>query len=336
VSTFSRHKRQWILAFRIVSTVLALLYVGWKLYERQDEMERMWVSGWGGFRIGMLVLVSVMMLLNYALEAQKWRLILKPFYEVMPLVRAMVAVFAGMAAGIFTPNRIGEYAGRILFLKEGKRVEAIVATFVDRICQLMVTLVTGFAAFGVLIWNDAGLASELLKDPGVRLLFVIVASAMTVTIGLFLLAPGRLAGWMPGSWNKAGWVRKMRFAMQHLPWPLVRRVLALSFLRYAVFSTQYVILMLAFGYTLSDGILAAYCMVALIFLGKSVLPVMGIFELGVRESVAILVMSYYGVDAVCAFSSTFLLYMVNILLPTLLGVFALQGIRGQGPEAGDQ
>ncbi|MEM0999279.1 MAG: lysylphosphatidylglycerol synthase transmembrane domain-containing protein [Bacteroidota bacterium] len=327
MTTFSRHRRQWILAFRIVSTVLALVYVGWKLYDRRAEMERMWGSGWEGSRMALLGVVIGLMGLNYALEAQKWRIILKPFYAVLSLGKSVVAVFAGMAAGVFTPNRIGEYAGRILFLAEGRRVEAIVATFIDRICQLLVTLVTGFAAFGGLIWRDAGVAGALLQDPGVRLLFVIFTLAMTVFIGLFLAAPGRLAGLLPGAWSKSEWVRKLKYAMEHLPWRLVRRVLGLSFLRYMVFSSQYVLLMLAFGYQVEDGLLLAYCMVALIFLGKSVLPVMGIFELGVRESVAILVMSYYGVDPVCAFSSTFLLYLINILLPTLIGVVALQRIE---------
>lgn len=322
-----RHTRRWIVLFRLVATAMALAYVGWKLYDRQAELHRMWMEGWTLPRLALLVLVIALMLVNYAMEARKWQLIISPFYQGMSLSRAFVAVLAGMAAGVFTPNRIGEYAGRILFLREGRRVEAIVATFVDRICQLLVTLLTGFAAFGYLLISDRGLAGALLEDPGIRLIFVIVAVAMSVVVGLFLLAPATLARWIPGAWNKAGWVRKMRFALEHLEWSLVRKVLGLSLLRYFVFASQYVLLMLAFGYGIADGILLAYAMVALIFLGKSVLPVMGIFELGVRESVALLVMSYYGVGEVCAFSSTFLLYLVNILLPTLLGVWALQRIR---------
>ncbi|HHG83536.1 MAG TPA: hypothetical protein ENJ82_02205, partial [Bacteroidetes bacterium] len=242
----------WIRMFRIISTLLALAYVGWKLYDRQAELQGMWVAGWDLARIGLVILVVLLMFANYAVEARKWQLIISPFYQGMSLLRAFVAVLAGMAAGIYTPNRIGEYAGRILFLREGKRVEAIVATFVDRICQLLVTLLTGFAAFGFLLLSDAGLAGALLQDSGVRLIFVIVTIAMSLAVGLFLLAPATLARIIPGSWNKASWIRKMRFALEHLEWPLVRKVLALSLFRYFIFSSQYVLFMLAFGYSISD------------------------------------------------------------------------------------
>jgi uncharacterized membrane protein YbhN (UPF0104 family) len=83
-----------------------------------------------------------------------------------------------------------------------------------------------------------------------------------------------------------------------------------------------VLLMYAFGYT--GGLGLGLGIVALIFFGKSVLPVMGIFELGVRETVAVLVMGVFALSKPMAVSSTFVLYVLNILLPTLLGILAVQ------------
>lgn len=306
--------------------MLAVAYVVWKMASKWDEFLSMWAEPWTAAQWALLILSTLLMPLNYALESQKWRLMVRPFYPSLRLLPATIAVFAGMAAGIFTPNRIGEYAGRILFLKEGKRVEAIIATFVDRICQLFVTLICGLLALGALfLLADRSYSLAILGDPISEGIFIFLSIVLGTFTLLLLLVPKKFAAMIPAKWNRAAWVRKTRFALQSLDIKLVIKVMGLALLRYFVFSSQYVLLMYAFQY--QGGWAEAYTMVALIFLGKSVLPVMGIFELGVRESVALLVMTAFAVGEATVLGSTLMLYLVNILLPTLLGVVAMQRIK---------
>jgi uncharacterized membrane protein YbhN (UPF0104 family) len=320
------NRKQWLLIFRIAVTLLAVAYVVWKMAAKWDEFLVMFARPWTALQWTLLATSMLLMPLNYALESQKWRLMVRPFYPSLRLFPATIAVFAGMAAGIFTPNRIGEYAGRILFLKEGKRVEAVIATFVDRICQLFVTLVCGLLALGaLLILADPGLPAKILGDPISQGIFIFLSVVLGGMALLLVIAPRRLATLIPARWNRATWIRKTRFALQNLDLRVVLKVLGLALLRYFVFSSQYVLLMYAFEY--QGPAMEAYAMVALIFLGKSVLPVMGIFELGVRESVALLVMTAFGAAEATALGSTLMLYLVNILLPTLLGVIAMQRVK---------
>ncbi len=319
-------RKQWLTLFRVAVTLLAVAYVAWKMADKWPEFLGMFQRRWSAGEWALLVLSTLLMPLNYALESQKWRLMVRPFYPTLKLFPATVAVFAGMAAGIFTPNRIGEYAGRILFLKEGKRVEAIIATFVDRICQLLVTLVCGLLALGGLVLlADRRYASKLLIEPISQGIFIFICVVLGGLTLLVLLAPKRFAGMIPSRWNKAVWVRKTRFALQNLELGLILQVLGLALLRYFVFSSQYVLLMYAFQY--QGSMAEAYVMVALIFLGKSILPVMGALELGVRESVALVVMTTFAVAEATVLGSTLMLYLVNLLLPTLLGVIAMQRIK---------
>lgn len=307
-------------------SLAAIGYVCWKMASKWTALAEMFATPWSAAQWVLLSLSVALMPVNYALESQKWRLMVRPFYPGLGLWQATVAVFAGMAAGIFTPNRIGEYAGRIVFLKEGRRWEAIVATFVDRICQLLVTLLGGLLALGALVLlYDPELPAAILGDPFSRGIFLFLSIVLGIATMALLLAPKRLAMLIPGKWNKATWIRKTRFALQNLPMALMARVSGLALLRYAVFSSQYLLLMYAFHY--DGGIAAGYMMIALVFLGKSVLPVMGIFELGVRESVALLIMTAFAQAEATALGSTLLLYLVNILLPTLLGVIAMQRVR---------
>jgi uncharacterized membrane protein YbhN (UPF0104 family) len=324
-----KRPKPWLQLFKVAVTLLAIAYVGWKVSEKWDVMVTMWAVPWSQLQWCSFVFSILLMPLNYGLEAQKWRLMVRPFYPELKPLPATLAVFAGMAAGVFTPNRIGEYAGRILFLKEGKRIEAIMATFVDRICQLFVTLLTGLLAL-LALWllADRHLPEQILGDPVSQGVFLFLSIVLGGISFVMLVIPRRFAALIPVRWNRAAWVRKARFALQNLEMRLVGKVLGLAAIRYFVFSFQYVLLMYAFGY--EGSMVEGFWMVSLIFLGKSVLPVMGILELGAREAVALVVMTAFGAAEATAIGSTLVLYFINILLPTLLGVVALQRVKENG------
>ena len=57
------------------------------------------------------------MCLNWSIEAIKWRLLIKKMQPIT-FIEALKGVLSGVAVGTFTPNRIGEFGGRILYLKE--------------------------------------------------------------------------------------------------------------------------------------------------------------------------------------------------------------------------
>ena len=103
-------------------------------------------------------------------------------------------------------------------------------------------------------------------------------------------------------------------------------VYGLSGLRYLTFTLQYVLLLPVFGYSQSFGL--AVVLIWIIFLIKSVIPSISLAELGIRESVAIAVMSAVGIAAITAAGSTFLLYLFNIALPALVGIRYIQNMKG--------
>src|SRR3546814_20428702 len=54
---------------------------------------------------------------------------------------------AGLTLAIFTPNRVGEYGGRILYLERGNRVKGAFAMWVGAFSQMLVTNVIRAGAF---------------------------------------------------------------------------------------------------------------------------------------------------------------------------------------------
>ncbi|MEM6263500.1 MAG: hypothetical protein AAGI38_13390 [Bacteroidota bacterium] len=65
-------------------------------------------------------------------------------------------------------------------------------------------------------------------------------------------------------------------------------------------------------------------MIGLIFFAKSLVPSVALTELGIRESIALTVMGLFDVSPITAFTSTFVLYILNLILPAIAGLIGVQ------------
>ena len=97
------------------------------------------------FVILLVAIVFFLMILNWMIEAQKWKYLIQ-FEEPVSFARAFRGVLTGTAISFFTPNRVGEFAGRILVLKPEHRIRGALATLVGSVSQLLVTILTGLLA----------------------------------------------------------------------------------------------------------------------------------------------------------------------------------------------
>jgi len=332
-----RNRKILVFIFKAGISAAALAYTWYLLKEDSGDD-----AGPGGSRISVLfdipasgipaIVISFLLLgANLGIEAWKWRLLLGRLYPGLTWRSAVGAIFAGMTTGMFTPNRIGEYAGRVIFLPQGKKLEAILLTFLDRISQMFVTLIFGILV--LLLASVSGCAEENAFTNSVEMRVAAAAGLCLILVvtAIFALNPkltGMLLGRIPISWK---WLRRISDTLCETDSILMRKVLGLSSLRYAVFISQYVFLVYAFGGT--AGILQVYSACMIVMLVKSLIPFIGFSEIGIRESTAIHVMAWIGIGSLAAFQSTILLYLINILLPSAVGIyFVMKGKVNMKPE----
>ena len=83
------------------------------------------------------------MLVNWTIETFKWKLAVQKIQRV-GFFTAFKAVLSGVSFSVTTPNRVGEYLGRVLYMDEGNRIKAISLTIAGSMSQLLVTLLMGF------------------------------------------------------------------------------------------------------------------------------------------------------------------------------------------------
>ena len=101
-----------------------------------------------GYAIAVIGLIILLMVFNYLLEAMKWRYLTHKWAPIS-LWQAVESVFCGLSLAIFTPNRWGEFGGRVMFLPPRRRVHGVFAMAVGTFGQLVVTSVVGSAS---LLW----------------------------------------------------------------------------------------------------------------------------------------------------------------------------------------
>src|SRR5581483_2865838 len=156
----------------------------------QNSLHHTWLA-LKGAESWKLLLTVLLMFVNWGLEGRKWQVIIKRIQR-LSFIQSCKAVFTGTTLAFFTPNRIGEYMGRILYLDEGKRVNAISLTIVCSMAQLLVTWVAGI---GGILYIKAYAGNNLLHtfvaQSGIWvniLLYITVASAVILTLFYFRLA----------------------------------------------------------------------------------------------------------------------------------------------------
>ncbi|MEO0899072.1 MAG: lysylphosphatidylglycerol synthase transmembrane domain-containing protein [Bacteroidota bacterium] len=302
-STFS-------LIFKLGVTILALVYVVWKLWEERTHWQ--WnLVGQNGLAFAFAV---SLLPFNLGLEAAKWQCLVKRLNSSFSFGHALKGVLMGISLGILTPNRVGEYAGRLINISGEIRWEAGTFVWVNRLAQMVITLLLGSICWELAIVGEV-IQPPLIWENGIRW----ISWGLLIGLVLFLHLHPFLWRKIHSSFQKFPSLGKIFHAMSVIDLGLMWRVIALSFLRYSVFSAQYVLLLYACGIESHWEIMTL--LVFLVFLIKSLAPFASIAELGIREAVAITVGGWLGFAGLLVTTSAFCLYLINLVIPALIGLW---------------
>jgi len=255
--------------------------------------------------------VFLLMLLNWGLEALKWRRLISQV-EKITLWRAVESVFCGLTWAVFTPNRIGEYGGRVFFLSPKRRIIGVVAMAVGNIGQMVLTNIFGAIALCIFIYR--------FVDVDYRLFYALVA--LSVMFCLFFIIFYFNIKWLNGILLSVSYTRKYkkfysilaRYRKKEL-----LNILIYCLARYTVFSSQYFILF----YWLIPGIhyMDILMMVSILFFVQSTLPSLDLFDIGVRSMTASYFFSSVTDQNVAVIACTAGIWLVNIIIPAILGTY---------------
>lgn len=325
--TLKGNYKKW--ANIIIGPFLFVL-LSWSIYNRikqqytWEDIKTLFANAFKDDNHILLLFLFLLMILNWTLEALKWKLLMKPVQSVS-LLTACKAILSGLSFSMFIPTAAGEYAGRTLYMNEGKRLRSLSLNIIGSISQLLVTLSVGaiglFYLRNTFISHTATASLSLLWFDG--LLY-----AVLVAIVVFALIYFRIS-WFTGWFEKIPLVQKHVIFVQSLEefrLPQLSQILLLSFLRYTVFIIQYIIVLHLF--TVEIGLLQSVFTTAVLLLILSAIPsVPNIAELGVRGEVSRQLFGLLSTNAAGIVFSAALIWMINLILPALAGSLFLAGIK---------
>ncbi|PXY41572.1 hypothetical protein DMB65_06350 [Flavobacterium cheongpyeongense] len=248
--------------------------------------------------IGFILLLSV---LNRFFEILKWQNLAQVIHPIS-LAEATKQVLAALTAGIFTPNGVGEYAGKALYYP---KYEAKKVVFLNLICngiQMILTII--FGVFGLLYFNAL---YHVITSKTVLILFGGFLLILTV---LFSIKTISIRGYS---------IEKLIHKINEIKKPVHYKNIILGICRYLVFSHQYYFLFLAFDVDLPYLTLMA-AITSVYFLASS-LPTFQFLDFAVKGSVAIYFFGIPGVNEwIVVFIST-LMWFLNVVLPVVIGSY---------------
>jgi hypothetical protein len=247
-----------------------------------------------------------LMFLNWALESWKWMRLLDKLSPI-GYWGAFRSVIAGVTTGIFTPNRAGEFGGRVFCLEEGHRIEAALLSAAGGLTQLLITVL---AALPVLLFQHH---LQLPLDKPMILTGLLVFILLLVLVLYGFRAKGFSAF--------QTYMRVFRLYR----WTHWLGIGIISGARYLVFSLQFYLLLAAFDVHLN--FIQAYIGIAMTFFCTTVIPTLAVSEIGVRGSVSLLFVGMYSGNSIGILSASLLLWIINIALPALAGSIFVLRIR---------
>ena len=244
------------------------------------------------------LLMACLLTLNYTIEAIKWKSVIAST-NTFNTIQALRAVLVGQAFSFFTPARSGDYVGRTLFLAPGTKLKGITQMAWASYAQIIMTICFGCFA---LFWNLPFLPWLKWVAP------------LGAIIALFLFFYNQ---------PLKGWLSKIN--LLQIDAALKWRLLALALARYCVYLMQYnwaaEMLSIPVGWVdLSIAIMAL-----LFFL--SMIPAISLTDLVIRGQLFLLLMAPFYQNDIMLIALTTLIWIVNFLIPSILGAFLLLGFR---------
>ncbi len=260
-------------------------------------------------RWGWLLVTLALLPVNLGIEAVKWRFLISKV-ELISFATAFKSLFSGLATAFFTPNRIGEYPGRVVYLQSGNRWKGITFGLIGTMAQSITLLSFGLLSFWLLMVHNP---FENLRNDTMRT--IIFATATALSFAIYLSLP------------KLVWVlRHFKIHTKIMIWlrwlTLFRTrelalILLLAISRYLIFCVQFYFMLLFCDIHIPflHGMIA----IAAYYLFITFTPSISFSEAAIRGSYAVMFIGLFTANAIAAATAGVLIWFINAVIPMIIG-----------------
>jgi len=306
---------------------LLFIWLSYSIYHQvsqQPGLEKSWQhirESLGSAMIWNLVGTLSLMVANWSIETIKWKLAIQKIQRIS-FFTAFKAVLSGVSFSVTTPNRVGEYLGRVLYMEEGKRIKAISLTIAGSMSQLIITLLMGLVGLLILRtpMENSGMISSFWMD--------VLLYGIFPTLGILTLIYFKLP-WLVSRIDRLPGVKEYSWvieALEDFNATLLLQLLSLSAVRFFVFIVQYYLLFRLFDVHVSIG--QCWSAVSVSFLVMAVIPTIALFtDLGLRGKVSLKLLGLFSNNSLGIGLTAVSIWFINLVIPALAGSLLILGIK---------
>jgi hypothetical protein len=270
----------------------------------------------------MFWLIILLTVANWGIEARKWQL-LAGAIEPISFGRACKSVLCGVTVSLNTPNRIGEYGGRIIYIQEGNRIKAVSLSIAGSISQLIITLLFGCGGLVYMLYQLHPVSGSLFGLPPFwikTLLYISIFVLLLLLLFFFRLSwLIRIVEKLPYSVKFVHYIS----VLDNFDVKVLLRLLFLSALRYIVFVIQYIFMLQLMQ--VDGNWWQSLWVVSVMFWMLAIIPTFAIAELPIRGKIGQSLFGLFSSNTLGILAVTFGIWFINLFIPAVAGSLLILG-----------
>ncbi|GGG96483.1 hypothetical protein GCM10011416_12840 [Polaribacter pacificus] len=257
------------------------------------------------FSIKNLSILIGFSLINWILEILKWQSLVSSIQKI-DFFEAAKQSLSSLTSSLITPNRIGEYGAKILYFKPEFRSRVLLLNLFGNLSQLFATLL--FGSLGFLYLNT-------ISNDFKSFQYSLYAAMGIVIVGgvLYFIITKNKTTYKGYSWQKITSFAKA------LPKKILILNVLFGCLRYLFFSHQFVFLLDLFEIDIPY--LIAISCVGLMYLVASIIPMLSLFDVVLKSSVAIAIFGHFTQNELGVLMVSLVMWLLNFAIPSLFGSY---------------
>ena len=296
ISIPHKAKQFGVFIIKLLIVIGAFYFIYDKLTsDKSLNWEKFWELANEKFTSSVVFGLLLMSFANRFFEILKWKNLVSTIHTIS-VGEATKQVLGALTAGIFTPNGIGEYAGKALYFNKNQTKKVVFLNLICNGIQMILTIVFGTIGLFILGYWQWG--------------FIIIG--LSIFFFLFSILSKKIT-------IKGYSIEKLMNKINEIPKHVHNRNNLLALCRYLTFSHQYYFLFLVFGVDLPYATMMAT--IAVVYFLASSLPSFQFLDFAVKGSVAVFFFGKLGVnDWIVVFVAT-LMWFLNVVLPVFMGCY---------------
>mgnify|MGYP001187663338 CR=1 FL=1 len=265
-----------------------------------------------------LCLVSVLFLLpsNWWLESVKWEMLVEKVQKI-DIKIAFKSVLNGILTSFFTPNRVGDFVGRIVYLDKKNKKAGFTLSIINSFTQNFIMIICGMPAFLLFVFRSRNSHSAIFQGFSIKVYLIEFLLFLLIGIIFYIFLP-----FIVRILQKSKVANRFQSFFACLSvynsWDLLK-ILMVSLLRYFVFSLQFFLMLRCFGVDLY--VLNAMIAIPCTYLFVTFTPSLAFSEVPIRSSYAVIFIGAFSHQLVQIMLATACVWAVNYALPLLGGSF---------------